>query len=296
VPEGKRTAQDPTAADVLLANQLYYAVEAQEYDQKNHVSNPAIRRYYDRVLDRFVFEGRSEAEIRRWRVCDVGCGTGFLEMFVADRVHSIVAFDATYRMLEHARAKFVGARVTWVQADAQALPIGRPVFDLVCSNAMLHHVYDFEDVLVSMISMLKPGGKLLLGYEPNAIPYRVFWPLLKVVAKIVPEHRNRDAIRNASGEQTHPRLKDVDIHELSEFHIFHGTGRRGIQPFRLQEFLSRHGIVDSRVLFSSVHQFALLSDSGIPMPVHKLPDWLFRLSGRLSLSFSLTGADGGQVN
>ena len=73
---------------------------------------------------------------------------------------------------------------------------------------------------------------MFLGYEPNAIPYRVFWPLLKVAAKIVPEHRDRDRIRERSGQRDHPSLKDVDIHELSEFHIFHGTrGGRGIHPF-----------------------------------------------------------------
>ena len=237
--EHDESAREPTAADVLLANQLYYAVEAQEYDKKNHVSNPAILRYYDRLLDRFIFEGRSADETRKWKACDVGCGTGFLETLVADRVGSLVAFDATHRMLSQARSKFAGRPVTWVQADAQALPIREPVFDLVCSNAMLHHVYGFDRVLASMIAMLKPGGKLFLGYEPNAIPYRVFWPLLKVAAKIVPEHRNRDAIRVASGQDAHPRLKDVDIHELSEFHIFHGTAGRGIHPFRLRDFVER---------------------------------------------------------
>lgn len=284
VPELK-----PTSADVLLANQLYYAVEAHEYDKKNHVRNPAILRYYDRLLRHFVFAGRSAEEIRHWKACDVGCGTGFLETLLADRVGSIVAFDATHGMLVQAKGKFAALPVAWVQADAQALPIREPVFDLVCSNAMLHHVYGFEQVLASMIGMLKPGGKLFLGYEPNAIPYKIFWPLLKLAAKIVPEHRNRDSIRNASRQDAHPQLKDVDIHELSEFHIFHGTGGRGIDPFRLQAFATRQGIDDCRIHFSSVYQFALLRDSGVPIPVQMLPDWFFRLSGRLSLSFSLTG-------
>jgi ubiquinone/menaquinone biosynthesis C-methylase UbiE len=199
--DGTGPGQKPTSADVLLANQLYYAVEAEQYDQKNHVRNPAILRYYDRLLRQFVFGGRSDDEIRTWKACDVGCGTGFLETLVADKVGSFVAFDATHRMLLQARAKLTALPVTWVQADAQALPISRPVFDLVCSNAMLHHVYGYEQVLSSMIAILKPGGKLFLGYEPNAIPYRVFWPLLKIAAKIVPEHRNRDSIRDASGQK-----------------------------------------------------------------------------------------------
>jgi SAM-dependent methyltransferase len=277
---------EPTSSDVLLANQLYYAVEAQEYDKKNHVKSRAVLRYYDTILSERVFAGSSAAEVRRWRVCDVGCGTGFLEGLLADRVGSIVAFDATRPMLAHARAKFPHASIAWVQADAQALPVREPVFDLVCSNAMLHHVFGFESVLAAMISLLKPGGRIFLGYEPNAIPYRLLWPVLKLAAKIVPEHRDRDRIRAASGQAQHPRLKDRDIHELSEFHIFHG---RGIDPRRLREFVASHGIVDNRVHFSSVYQFALLRDSGVPIPVDSIPGWIFNLSGRLSLSFSLTG-------
>jgi SAM-dependent methyltransferase len=291
-PVPKRESESqvlPTSSDVLLANQLFYGVEADKYDQKNHVRNPAIRRYYERLLNRYVFDGRSDSETGAWAACDVGCGTGFLESLLESRVGSIVAIDATHPMLVRARQKFPGKRVTWVQADAHALPAREAAFDLVCSNAMLHHVFGFEQVLSRMISMLKPGGKLFLGYEPNAIPYRVFWPLLRAAAKIVPEHRDRDRIRQTSGQELHPRLRDIDIHELSEFHIFHGRGERGIHPSRLQQFIAGQGIVDSRVHFSSLYQFALLRDSGLPIPVASVPDWIFRLLGPLSLSFCLTG-------
>jgi SAM-dependent methyltransferase len=282
-----QSLRKPTSSDVLLANQLYYKVQAGEYDQKNHVKSPAIQNYYVRLFNQHVFHGRSIAEIQKWRVCDVGCGTGFLEGFLRDKVGSLVSFDATLPMLQVARQKFPNASISWIQADAQALPVVKPVFDLVCCNAMLHHVYSFEKVLACMIALLKPGGQLFVGYEPNAIPYKFFWPLLKLAGTIVPEHRNRDKIREASGQERHATLKDADIHKLSEFHIFES---KGIHPFRLQEFAARNGIVNSRVHFSSVYQFALLRDSGVPIPINALPDWLFRLSGRMSLSFSFTGA------
>jgi SAM-dependent methyltransferase len=192
-------------------------------------------------------------------------------------------------MLQVARQNYTKGSIAWIQADAQALPVNQPVFDLVCCNAMLHHVFAFEQVLARMISLLKPGGRLFVGYEPNSIPYKLFWPLLKLAARIVPEHRNRDKIREASGQDQHANLKDADIHELSEFHIFES---KGIHPFRLRQFAVQKGIVDSRVHFSSIYQFALLRDSGVPIPLDLLPDALFRLSGRLSLSFSFTGAKG----
>jgi hypothetical protein len=36
----------------------------------------------------------------------------------------------------------------------------------------------------------------------------------------------------------------------------------------------------------------LLRDSGVPIPINLLPDWLGRMSGRMSLSFSFTGTKG----
>jgi SAM-dependent methyltransferase len=276
----------PSPSDVLLANQLYYKVIAGEYDKKNYVKSPAMLNYYERLFNQYIFSGRSSTEIQRWHVCDVGCGTGFLEGFLQNKVGSIVAFDATFPMLEVARRKFPNGSIFWVQADGQALPIGNSMFDLVCCNATLHHVFAFEPALARMISLLKTGGKLFVGYEPNAIPYRIFGPLLKLAAVIVPEHRNRERIRKTSGQEQHVTLKDADIHQLAEFHIFQN---KGIHPFRLQQFSAQHGIVDSRVHFSSIYQFALLRDSGLPIPLDMLPDWLFRISGRISLSFSLTG-------
>jgi ubiquinone/menaquinone biosynthesis C-methylase UbiE len=281
-----RARSSATSTDVLLANQLYYKSEAGKYDKKNHVNSRAIQRYYKRLLDRFVFAGHTADETRRWRVCDIGCGTGFMETILHGRIGSVISLDATMPMLQEARRKFPGASISWVMADAQALPLETASFDLVCSNAMLHHVYNFERVVTKMVSLVKPGGKLFLGYEPNAIPYKLFWPLLKVAAKIVPEHRNRQKIRLASGQDAYSNLKDIDVHELAEYHIFQG---RGIHPFILREYVSERGIVDTRVHFTSVYQAALLRDSGIPLPLNALPDWIYRMTGRLSLSFSLTG-------
>lgn len=274
-----------TASDVLLANQLYYKTQARDYDRKNHVVNPSISRYYRRLFERHVFFGAS-SEVRQWRVCDVGCGTGFLESVLQNRVAEIYAGDATLAMLQIARRKFPNTNIHWLLADARQLPLAAGQFDLVCSNAILHHIFDYERVLASMIDLVKPGGRLFLGYEPNAIPYRLAWPILKLASKIIPEHRDRERIRSESGQDRYPSLAQKDIHELSEFHIFHG---RGIDPFKLRDRLTALGIVNIRLHFSSIYQAALLKDAGIPLPVDRIPDWLYRLPGQLSLSFSLTG-------
>jgi ubiquinone/menaquinone biosynthesis C-methylase UbiE len=277
-----------SASDVLLANQLYYETQASEYDRKHHVGSRAIQQYYEDLFNRFVFAGRDAREVRTWKVCDIGCGTGFLESFLQGRVGSIVSVDATLSMLKVARRKLPARSISWVLADAQALPIEGPQFDLVCANALLHHVYGFDQVIAKMASLVKPGGRIFLGYEPNAIPYRLFWPVLKVAARMLPEHRNRKKIQQAGGAGQ-ARAGEPDLHQLAEYHIFRG---QGIHPFRLRDRLRELGIVHSRLHFTSLYQAALLRDAGLPFPLDLAPLWMYRISGRLSLSFSLTGSKG----
>lgn len=282
----QQSSEDLTSSDVLHANQLFYTAQASEYDKKNYVQSQSIQRYYQRLFEEHIFLGSPVSKLAKWRVLDVGCGTGFLEKILVGKVDSIFSMDATFAMVMLARQNLQNEQIVWLQADALRLPYKPESFDLVCSNALLHHMYDFEGVLSEMVSLLAPGGKLFLGYEPNAIPYRFFRPFLLALSRIVPEHKHQDKIREASGQDSHPRLKKVNIHRLSEYHIFHG---KGIHPFRLEQFLWERGIVNTRVHFTSLYQAALLRDSGIPFPVDSIPEWLFRLTGRMSLSFSLTG-------
>ena len=274
-----------SSADVLLANQLFYSVQAEDYDKKNHVQSPAVRRFYQRLLSTHVFSDTTPGETGRWRALDIGCGTGFLETILQERVGSICALDATTAMLESARKKLGSRRIAWMQADALRLPYKPASFDLVCSNALLHHVRDVEPLLSAMVSLLKPGGRLLLGYEPNAIPYRYLKPFLMALSRIGPEQREKKRIHDASRQEAHARLSGLDIHKVSEYSIFYGAG---LHPFRLKAFLSTMGVIDTRVHFTSVYQAALLRDMGLPLPIDYLPDWVYRLSGRMSLSFSLT--------
>ncbi len=280
--------QNITSSDVLLANQLLYTAQVGEYDKKNHVQSQAIHRYYRRLFEQYIFSGLDVFRITQWKALDIGCGTGFLEGILKDyQVGSIVALDGTLAMLQAARQKLANSRTFWLQSDAARLPFRTESFDLVCLNALLHHVYDYHQVLEVIVSCLKPGGKLFVGYEPNAIPYKFLRPLLLALAQIAPEQRKGEIIRKNSSQDLYPKLRAFDIHKLSEFHIFHG---KGIHPYSLQDFLQERGFVNTKLHFTSLYQVALLRDLGVPIPVDLLPEWLCKLTGRMSLSFSLTSS------
>src|SRR5215204_1549905 len=118
-----------------------------------------------RVLDRLPLAGTE-------RVLDIGCGTGRLTEAIALRVPegSVVGLDRSAAMLETAAAwlRERAPRTTLVLADAAALPFRR-AFDAAFSGATFHWVHDHAALFRSIITALRPGGRLVAqcGGGPN---------------------------------------------------------------------------------------------------------------------------------
>jgi trans-aconitate 2-methyltransferase len=118
-----------------------------------------------RVLDRLHPAGTEHA-------IDVGCGTGRLTAELARRLPGgrVVAVDRSSSMLTSAadwlRTEAPG--VSLVLADAGALPFRR-AFDLAFSAATFHWVADHGALFRSIITALRPGGRLAAqcGGGPN---------------------------------------------------------------------------------------------------------------------------------
>jgi trans-aconitate 2-methyltransferase len=118
-----------------------------------------------RVLDRLPLAGTE-------RVLDIGCGTGRLTEEIAERVPagSVVGIDRSLAMLDTAATWLRGrsSRTTLVLADAAALPFRR-AFDAAFSGATFHWIHDHAALFRSIITALRPGGRLVAqcGGGPN---------------------------------------------------------------------------------------------------------------------------------
>lgn len=118
-----------------------------------------------RVLDRLPLVGTE-------RVLDVGCGTGRLTEEIAQRVpHGLaVGVDCSAAMLETAAPwlRERSPRTKLVRADAAALPFRR-AFDAAFSGATFHWIPDHAALFRSIITALRPGGRLVAqcGGGPN---------------------------------------------------------------------------------------------------------------------------------
>ena len=101
------------------------------------------------------------------RILDVGCGTGRHAIELARRGYSVTGIDISEAMLQRAREKAMeaGVQVDFLQADARNLPF-KNLFEaaiMLCEGGfslMETDEMNFE-ILKSMTTALKPGGKLI---------------------------------------------------------------------------------------------------------------------------------------
>lgn len=133
----------------------------------------AIRRYANRASARYdesaVLAARLRDELVRrleWIsfvpevVLDLGCGTGHGAAALAARWPGarVIALDASPAMLEKAGHREGAARIEWLLADAEAVPLPDASIDLVFSNLLLPWCEDLDAVFEEVARILKPRG------------------------------------------------------------------------------------------------------------------------------------------
>jgi ubiquinone/menaquinone biosynthesis C-methylase UbiE len=97
-------------------------------------------------------------------VLDVGCGTGFLAMRMAELGHTAVGIDLAEEMLAAAQQKAAssGLPVTFQRGDAEAPPPDGAPYDVILERHVIWTLPQPREAVQAWCELLKPGGLLIL--------------------------------------------------------------------------------------------------------------------------------------
>jgi trans-aconitate 2-methyltransferase len=117
-----------------------------------------------RILERMSLEGAET-------VLDAGCGSGRATKLLLERLPNgrVVGVDGSPSMIKMAREKFEGdSRVSLINSDLLEVTPAQleehaeiKAVDAVFSNATFHWIADHERLFTRLISVLRPGGRLV---------------------------------------------------------------------------------------------------------------------------------------
>ncbi|WP_297891648.1 bifunctional demethylmenaquinone methyltransferase/2-methoxy-6-polyprenyl-1,4-benzoquinol methylase UbiE [Shewanella sp.] len=157
---GYKTVETDKKADLVAG--VFHSVAA-KYDIMNDVMSFGIHRFWKRYT--IEVSGARPG----MKVLDLAGGTGDLTAkfshLVGDKGEVVLA-DINDSMLKVGRTKLrdkgIVNNVSYVQANAEALPFPDNHFDIITIAFGLRNVTDKDAALRSMNRVLKPGGKLLV--------------------------------------------------------------------------------------------------------------------------------------
>lgn len=157
----------------------------QQYDVIRHHWNTRARTFDREWSQGLLSDEQHEAWLKalsqiagaeRKRILDVGCGTGFLSLLLAELGHDVTGVDLAPQMLEAARekAELSGLKIALRVENAAALSDADATYDLVICRHVIWILPDPARGASEWIRVLRPGGRLALiegkWWDAGAVP------------------------------------------------------------------------------------------------------------------------------
>ena len=145
-----------------------------------HYQEPVLAAIYD-IDNEWSIDGEfylSLAGLSPKSILDIGCGTGQLSNAFADLGHTVTAVDPAAAMLDIARQRPNGDRITWVQSSAQAFQSPHR-FDLIVMTGNTFQVLlddeAIQNTFATMRRHLATNGRIAFETRNPAIDWPVRW-------------------------------------------------------------------------------------------------------------------------
>lgn len=199
------------------------------------VSNEQRTAWHD-LLARLVGRAPQQA-------LDVGCGTGFLALRLAELGHTVSGVDLSGNMIEQARAKAdqAGLEIDFRVGDGAHLDSADEAYDLVVARHVLWNLPDPGRGVAEWLRVLRPGGRLLLVEGKWAEDEELALPHSRPAAKLRARVFDLAALVVRSGKYR-AKLLNRKYRRVEARLPFAG----GPVPSRLVSFLEANAVHDVR--------------------------------------------------
>jgi len=150
--------------------------KSREHMSRFYKINKCSRKYYEEYLF---------SNCCNKKVLEYGCGTGSYAFELAKHRATVLGIDISEIGIEMAKikAKHTNLKnVSFLVMDAESLQIEDNFFDIICGNAILHHL-NLNKSLNEIVRVLKPNGRAIfiepLGLNPFISFYRYLTPAMR---------------------------------------------------------------------------------------------------------------------
>jgi SAM-dependent methyltransferase len=135
-----------------------------------------------RSLDTFEEKTGWEVEsLRGLEVLDAGCGMGRFAQVCAAAGARVHAIDLSRAVDAAARNLSDRSNLYFYQADLMNLPFVDGSFDAIYSLGVLHHTPDTRRAFLSLVRLLKPGGRIAIWVYSAKLRLMIGGELLRLV-------------------------------------------------------------------------------------------------------------------
>lgn len=145
-----------TSNKTLINNDFYDGLEGDWYTAQDHPI--ALLRAENAERAPWVEKEIAKNLEGSLYILDVGCGGGFLSNHLAHAGHQVTGIDLSENSLKIAKRYDQTGSVSYLQADAYALPFKNAKFDVVCAMDILEHVENPANLIAEASRVLRPGG------------------------------------------------------------------------------------------------------------------------------------------
>jgi SAM-dependent methyltransferase len=154
-------------------------------------------------------------------ILDVGCGTGFLSLLLAQLGYTVTGIDFSAAMRAEAlrKAREMGLAIEVSEGDAEAPDFPAHTFDVVISRHLVWTLPAPTKALRAWRKLLKPGGRVVIidgVWTPRNLSGRV-------------RHILVNLIRRFKGDGRHSSWKKEYVHSISHLPFFGGAAPEKIE-------------------------------------------------------------------